>query len=47
MLTPHGSAVSGSAGWGGRAKNEDIEIDSIVPRLTLRTRLPPDLVAGR
>lgn len=37
----------GPAGGGYHAKNEYIEIDSIVPRLYLRTRLPGDLGAGR
>jgi glutamate carboxypeptidase len=33
----------GLAGWGYHAKNEYIEIDSIVPRLYLTTRLLSDL----
>jgi glutamate carboxypeptidase len=37
----------GLAGWGYHAKNEYIEIDSIVPRLYLTTRLLSDLGAGR
>lgn len=37
----------GLAGWGYHAKDEYIEIDSIVPRLYLTTRLLMDLGAGR
>jgi len=33
----------GLAGWGYHAKDEHIEIDSIVPRLYLSTRLLSDL----
>jgi glutamate carboxypeptidase len=37
----------GLAGWGYHARDEYIEIDSIVPRLYLTTRLLMDLGAGR
>jgi glutamate carboxypeptidase len=37
----------GLAGWGYHARDEYIEIDSIVPRLYLTTRLLQDLGAGR
>ena len=36
----------GLAGWGYHARNEYIEIDSIVPRLYLTTRLLSDLARG-